>query len=170
MGKRSNFERRDRDFYATPEAAFVPLIPHLHGIQTFAEPCAGEGDLVGHLQRAGLTCAFEGDISTGYDALTYDFHHEAMFDAIISNVPWRRDILHPMIERFMRMAPTWLLLDADWAFTRQSRPFLVHCSHIVAVGRVKWIVGSKHTGKDNAAWYRFHVQHVGGPSFIGRGV
>jgi hypothetical protein len=29
MGKRSNFERREADFYPTPRAAVVPLIPYL---------------------------------------------------------------------------------------------------------------------------------------------
>ena len=45
MGKRSNFERREADFYPTPRAAVLPLIPHLRGsgIRTFAEPCAGDG-------------------------------------------------------------------------------------------------------------------------------
>lgn len=43
MGKRSDFERREADFYATPRAAVVPLIPYLRGsgITTFAEPCCG---------------------------------------------------------------------------------------------------------------------------------
>ena len=27
MGKRSNFPRRERDFYPTPRAAVLPLIP-----------------------------------------------------------------------------------------------------------------------------------------------
>jgi hypothetical protein len=170
MGKRSTFERRERDFYATPYSAIPPLLPHLRGIRTFAEPCAGEGHLVGHLQRHGFICSYEGDISTGDDALALPFWEDATFDAIISNVPWRRDILHPMIERFMRIAPTWLLLDADWSHTKQSAPFLDQCSHIVSVGRLKWIEDSKYTGKDNAAWYRFHSQHVGGPRFVGREV
>ena len=45
MGKRSNFERIERDYYPTPYEAVLPLIPHLkrHGIETFAEPCAGDG-------------------------------------------------------------------------------------------------------------------------------
>jgi hypothetical protein len=38
----------------------------------------------------------------------------------------------------------------------------------VAIGRVKWIEGSKHTGKDNHAWYRFDTRHRGGPVFHGR--
>ena len=34
MGKRSNFERREADFYPTPRAAVVPLIPFLRGIRS----------------------------------------------------------------------------------------------------------------------------------------
>jgi hypothetical protein len=69
MGKRSNFERREADFYPTPRAAVLPLIPHLRGIHTFAEPCAGDGALVRHLESFGLRCVYSGDIRTGQDAL-----------------------------------------------------------------------------------------------------
>jgi hypothetical protein len=54
MGKRSKFERREADFYPTPQAAVVPLIPYLRGIRTFAEPCAGDGALMRHLEEFGL--------------------------------------------------------------------------------------------------------------------
>jgi hypothetical protein len=56
MGKRSNFERREADFYPTPRAAVVPLIPHLRGISSFAEPGAGDCALVRHLEEFGLPC------------------------------------------------------------------------------------------------------------------
>ena len=39
----------------------------------------------------------------------------------------------------------------------------------MTIGRVKWIEGSKHTGKDNYAWYRFDITHKSGPVFHGRG-
>lgn len=74
-----------------------------------------------------------------------------------------RQILHPMIERFMSIAPTWLLFDADWAFTRQAVGFLDQCSPIVPVGQLIWIDGTSEMGKDNCAWYRLHGQHTGGP-------
>lgn len=171
MGKRSSFERKPRDAYQTIDPrAGAALAPHLRGVQTFAEPCAGEGYLVGQLQALGLFCTYEGDIEQGLDALTFAFEDCASFDAIITNPPWRRDILHPMIERFMRIAPTWLLLDADWSHTKQSGPFMDQCSHIVSVGRLRWEPDTKQTGKDNASWYRFHAQHTGGPRFIGREV
>ena len=69
MGKRSNFERRGADFYPTPRAAVLPLIPYLRGIRSFAEPCAGAGDLVRHLEEFGLGCIYSGDIRDGQDAL-----------------------------------------------------------------------------------------------------
>jgi hypothetical protein len=169
MGKRSSFKRIERDAYQTIDPrAVAMLLPHLRGIRTFAEPCAGEGYLVGALQAAGLVCTYEGDITTGYDALVHPFNEDADFDAIISNSPWRRDLLHAMILRFQAMAPTWLLFDAAWAHTKQSAPFIDQCSHIVTVGRLRWIPGTTMSGKDDCAWYRFHAQHVGGPRFIGR--
>lgn len=178
MGKHSNFERKPQDAYQTidPKASAV-LFPHLRGIETFAEPCAGEGFLVGQLQALGLICTYEGDIKTGQDALAYPFEQDAEFDAIITNPPWRRVILHPMIDRFMRIAPTWILLDANWAHTTQEKPrdiqpkvpyLLDRCSHIVSVGRLLWEPGTNQKGKEDAAWYRFHAQHTGGPRFIGR--
>ena len=166
MGKRSNFERREADFYPTPRAAVVPLIPYLRCIRSFAEPCAGNGALVRHLEEFALRCVYAGDIRSGQDALGLDDYGE--IDAIITNPPWSRDLMHRLIAHFLPIAPTWLLLDADWAHTKQAAPFLLFCSDIVAIGRVKWIEGSKHTGKDNCAWYRFEIRHKAGPVFHGR--
>lgn len=172
MGKRSDFKRRAMDEYATPYAPVVPLIPFLHrdGIRRFVEPCAGDGDLVGHLRSFGFGCAYDNDLKFGADALALRPRQFDRFqaDAIITNPPWTREILHPMIDLFQRLAPTWLLFDADWAHTRQAVPYLPHCSQIVSVGRVKWIANSKHSGKDNAAWYRFDIRHHGGPIFVGK--
>ena len=72
MGKRSNFERREADFYPTPRAAVVPLIPYLRGIRNFAEPCVGDGALVRHLEEFGLCCVYADDIRSGQDALAFD--------------------------------------------------------------------------------------------------
>lgn len=163
MGKRSDFKRREADFYPTLWAAVVPLIPYLRGIRSFAEPCSGDGALVRHLESFGMRCAYSGDISTGQDALALDDFGAA--DVIITNPPWSRDEMHRLIAHFQNIRPTWLLLDADWAHTQQAAPFLPHASDIVAVGRQKWIEGSKYTGKDNCAWYRFDARHSSGPVF-----
>jgi hypothetical protein len=170
MGKRSNFERREADFYPTPRAAVLPLIPYLRasGIRTFAEPCAGDGALVRHLESFGLRCVYAGDISSGQDALALD--HYGAIDAIITNPPYdtahRRKLMHALIEHFQRIAPTWLLIDYDWSATKQAAPFMRHCSDIVILPRLKWFEDSKDTGKDNHAWYRIDSKHR--PRCVGR--
>src|SRR5262245_32706148 len=126
MGKRSNFERRPGDFYPTPREAVLPLIPYLRGVRTFAEPCCGDGVLVHHLEGFGLRCVYQGDISTGQDALTRESYGEA--DAIITNPPYTRDVMHRLIVHLQRVAPTWLLLESDWASTKQAAPFLPQCT------------------------------------------
>ena len=57
-----------------------------------------------------------------------------------------------------------VLLDSDWAQTKQAAPFMPHCSDVLPVGRVQWFKGSEcSNGKDNAAWYRFDARHSAGP-------
>ena len=84
-GQAIDFERIPRDFYPTPAAAVAPLIPHLRGVRTFAEPCCGDGALVRHLESHGLRCTYAGDIATGQDALAITDYGDA--DSIITNPP-----------------------------------------------------------------------------------
>lgn len=159
MGKRSQFERVERDFYPTPHRAVLPLLPHMSIGSRFVEPCAGNGALVDVLRDAGMICvgAFDiapqrVDIEEG-DALTISGPSSA--DMFITNPPWSRNFLHPLIVHLSDMLPTWLLFDADWMHTQQAKPFKTRCRAVVSVGRVRWIEGSASDGKDNAAWYLF---------------
>ena len=72
--------------------------------------------------------------------------------------------MHAMILHFQSIAPTWLLLHYDWAANQHAPPFLKRCSTIVVIGRVKWIDGSKFTGLENYAWFRFAADHRGAPA------
>lgn len=166
MGKRSSFERAPRDFYPTPFKAVPPLIPYLRGVRTFAEPCCGDGALVGHLEAFGLRCVYAGDIATGQDALARDSYSDA--DAIITNPPYTRELMQRLIAHFREVAPTWLLLPADWMHNLRAAPFLPSCAHIVSVGRVRWFEGTKMSSMENFAWYCFDVHHSAGPLLHGR--
>lgn len=162
MGKRSSFERRDNDFYPTPAAAVGPLISHLRRerIVTFAEPCCGDGTLIRHLESYGLVCRYRGDRANGHDALEI----ENFSETVITNPPWERTDMHRLISHFLRTADvTWLLFDAAWAHTKQSRKLILSCTHILPIGRLKWIPGSRDVGKDDVAWYRFQRGHTAGP-------
>ena len=174
MGKRSDFERKPRDFYPTPYAAVVPLLPHILDLNTFAEPCGGNGALMEHLEKNWLTCSWISDIEPSrqdvkeLDAFKLTEDLLASADAIISNPPWSRPIFHSMIDHFVSFGkPVWLLADADWIHTKQSRRFVeLYLRKIVSIGRVKWF--NNTTGKDNCCWYLFEKNFSQSPKFYGR--
>lgn len=176
MGKRSTFERRPQDAYDTPQDAVLPLVPHLPETFSIWEPCAGAGELIWTLWdicRSDAYLAWASDIEPRHEAVeradalsvTVTAPHCSL---IIINPPWTRSILHPMIEHFSDMAPTWFLFDADWMHTRQAVPYLPRLRKIVSVGRVKWIPDSPYTGKDNCAWYLFDKPSDEPTQFFGR--
>ena len=177
MGKRSNFQRRERDFYPTPREAVLPLLPHLRPQTRFCEPCAGDGALANHLTSAGMLCVGRSDIEPGHptiaraDALEMFWGTDLfLIDCFITNPPWDRAVLHPLIIHLSDQAPTWLLLDADWVHTRQAAPYLDRLRKVVSVGRVKWIPDSPFTGKDNVAWHLFDKPTEEPAVFFGRAV
>ncbi len=154
MGKRSNFARIEKDAYMTTDIkAIRPLVDYYAGsFFTFYEPCVGNGDLIKLVENSGIgKCVGKSD--TELDARTTKYETNAVI--FITNPPWTREILHPIIDNLRIQLPTWLLFDADWMFTAQSRPFMKYCSIVLPVGRLKWIPDSNNTGKDNCAWYLF---------------
>lgn len=164
MSKRSDFPRRKNDAYLTwDRRAVPPLLPFIAGPHNrFAEPCAGAGHLVDQLEAAGHVCVQAFDIAPQRVDIEYGDVHDTYgllppgADRWISNPPWTRRLLHPIIEMLARHAETWLLFDADWAFSKQAAPYLErYCFRIVPVPRLRWVEGSDHDGKDYCAWYHF---------------
>lgn len=178
MGKRSDFERIDKDFYRTIDPrAVAALAPHLPPRSIIAEPCVGVGDLADALEQYGHDVPWRTDLSDGTDALEIDDF--GPIDMVVTNPPWSRPILHRLIDHLSGLAPTWLLFDAEWAHTEQrimakkygvkTAPELMQrCVKIVSVGRLIWIPGTKMQGKDSCCWYLFDANHTGGTEFVGR--
>jgi len=172
MGKRSDFKRRKHDQYLTPEKPVHPLVPHLPaGRFTFTEPCAGDGRLITHLEYlTNGDCIEACDIDPQRSDIV---QRNAMSikdtdaDLFITNPPWTREILHPLIVHLSDIKPTWLLFDGDWLFTGQAEPFLPRLRKVVAVGRVSWMENGV-SGKDNAAWYLFDKHTYTQTEFYGK--
>jgi hypothetical protein len=164
MGKRSSFPRITRDFYATPLAATIPLLPYLKsdGIVTFAEPCAGDGDLIRHLEAAGFVCSYRGDLATGQDGRRLTRAHCGNADCIITNPPFAKPLMHELLEQFIDTGlPVWILSGLDWVANLSAIPYLPRCSDVIPIGRVKWFPDSEHTSLENYAWFRFYFSHAG---------
>ena len=184
MGKRSDFDRKDKDFYITPREPIEVLIPHLIKGVKYTDPCWGTGAIPNVLNGEIAECIAMNDLHTyaqfptvsGEDATTFQFrfqYNDYLSKFFITNPPWTRTkksgyLLHKIIENLASQKPTWLLFDSDWSFTKQSAPYMDYCVKMVAVGRVKWFPDSDGTGKDNCAWYLFDKNFTGKTEFIGR--
>lgn len=173
MGKRSDFPRMPRDLYKTWDArAYPPLLRVLGAGVRFVEPCAADMTMVDKLEAAGHECVFASDAAPLHpeviqkNAFSLGSGDCAGADYIITNPPWRRDLLHGMIEHFRQLRPTWLLFDAAWSHTIQEDlakkhdvktvpELMEYCAAQVSVGRLKWIPNSKHDGTEDTCWYLF---------------
>lgn len=170
MGKRTNFKRRARDFYPTPESAVIPLLPHLKRKTRFCEPCAGAGALIDQLTKHGHICARARDIHPRRadieknNALTTPTGN---IDCFITNPPWDWKILSPLITFLSDQHPTWLLLNADLMHNRRMAMHMLRCVKVVSVGRVSWMANGV-SGFENCAWYLFDSLHNKQTAFIAR--
>ena len=67
------------------------------------------------------------------------------------------------------MVPADVVIETDWASTKQAAPFMPMCTDIVSIGRLRWFEGTTLSGKQNFAWYRFDARHSAGPIFHAHG-
>ena len=172
------FARSKNDLYETTDPdAVKPLLPHLTpGVTRYIEPCFGNGALTNLLDVEGIECYSEYDvvpidisfISFIADARTHQYDI-GKANCFITNPPWSRNLLHPIIENLSNQLPTWLLFDADWMHTKQAAKLIeTRCVKIVSVGRVCWM-GNGKKGFDNAAWYLFDDTTLPSPTqFFGK--
>ena len=113
--------------------ALLPAVQASRQTREFIEPCCGAGYLVGHLKRAGHVLVGAHDLSDDAEvrSATTTFEDGVVF---VTNPPWRRDVLHPIILNLSRQAETWLLIDAGCQshITRQSEPYLPRLGTIVS--------------------------------------
>ena len=163
MSKRSDFPKVSKDFYPTTDPKAVEsLIPFISG-KTYAEPCYGNGDLEDLLMDVA-TCKWRSDVretvasSKVMDAMSLTKGDLEGIDLIVTNPPFTRAVLMPMLHHFITLKPTWLLLPADYMQNVYFGGAMLRCQKVLSIGRLKWIKGSKHTSVDNFCWY-FWPQH-----------
>lgn len=173
MGKRSNFEKVPRDFYPTIDPNAIPqtFVNQIRG-RYYAEPCCGAGDLVDLLADVAM-CKWESDVDyrgcgKKWDAMKLSRHELEKCEVIITNPPYTRKVLLPMIDHLTSLKPTWLLLPADMMHNKYFSDYMKRCRKVISVGRLKWIKGSPHTSTDNYAWYLFDAGRTKQTRFYGR--
>lgn len=167
MGKRSDFERVERNFYRTfDRRAGKALLPHIDGVQSYIEPFAGRGDLVDQMTELDKLCKWQSDMEPQREGIvTLDclnqgaidhIKHETDCRLIITNPPWERKYFHPALDLFTENGfKGWWLIDAPWIFNKSSAPYLKkYVTDIVTIGRLKWVENTTMSGKDDCIWIK----------------
>jgi hypothetical protein len=175
MGKRSTYEKRPRDYYVTPIKAVEPLVGHLPQGFSYCEPCAGNGALILHLETLFNAFCFvpkdiepQADWIIQGDALNLQGPELEYCEWIVTNPPFTWSILKPLMDKFISLRKTVLLLPADYMHNIRMKKYMDMCERVVSIGRVKWIEDSKVAGVDNYVWMFFDKDHVGPTKFYGR--
>lgn len=177
MGKRSTFEKKPKDFYPTTDPNAIPpkFIEFVRG-KRYAEPCCGAGDLVDLLADVAV-CKWESDIEYRgagklWDAMCLSKHELEKADLIITNPPYTKSVLLGLIDHFITLKPTWLLLPADLMHNKYFGPYMEKCTRVVSVGRLCWFPkeGKKINSTENYCWYFWPKGAKGGEGtkFYGR--
>jgi len=160
MSKRSDFPKVEKDFYATVDPkAIPPTLVHFIRGRTYAEPCYGEGDLEDLLMDVA-TCRWRSDIrptvdsSRVFDAGDLTSEHLKGCDLIITNPPYTKAVLLPLISHLVSLKPTWLLLPSDMAHNQYFTPYMKGCSKVVSIGRLCWFPkeGKRVASTENYIW------------------
>jgi len=158
MGRRSDFPKVDKDFFPTTDPRAVePLVRYIRG-NTYAEPCYGDGDLEDLLMDVA-TCKWRSDVrgtvesSKVMDAMSLTKSDLQGIDLIVTNPPFTRSVLMPMLDHFITLKPTWLLLPAGHMHNVYFGDAMRKCSKVVSIGRLKWFKDSKFSSTDDFCWY-----------------
>ena len=167
----SRFENRPNNFYATPEEALAPLIPHLPSQAHYIEPCVGDYDLVRAMEKLApdVRCIGSSDFypqhahTPGEDATAAVFFFPSYLDDqkkfIITNPPHDRHVVGPLIKNCRWQARTWLLIPADWLMQVWFADHMCFCGLVIPIGRVSWM-GNKVNSTKSYCWARFEKLKV----------
>ena len=183
MGKYTEgYARVSKDRYITPRSAITRLDRYfdLSGIR-YIEPCFAEGSIQSHLAASGALCAYASGLEpevAGVEAVDALGEGEQGYeraarvaDVILTNPPWDRALLHPMIARFSDAAPSLLLFDSNWINTKQAGVFQDRLVAVFQAGRHRWFEGQDGdkgmSPKEDTSWYLFDRPMAGRlPHFV----
>jgi hypothetical protein len=170
----SGYERKEADFYPTPEWVTRALIPHLPRKPVHIWECAvGDGHMLSPLQLA--SDVYGTDLRFGDDFLARRERPFCDVDAIITNPPY--DLATEFIEHALRLIEpvgglVAMLLRTDFDHAKSRSHLFRDCpafaKKVVLTKRIMWFEpepGAKGKSPSfNHAWYIWDWKHEGAPS------
>ena len=146
----------------TPPSALVPLTHNLPTATRFVEPCAGDGAISVGLGLYGHTCVEAYDLQPRAPGI---LPLEATCvpvagKTIITNPPFRWNLLQPLLDHWVGSCEAWLLLPWDMTCNARMSPYTPYIRRIQPIGRVSWMDNGKG-GFENYGWFQFDILPMG---------
>lgn len=157
--KTDNALKNPKDFWPTPFKPIRKLAEVLPPFTVYEEPCAGDGailrGLYDHLCGDAYDFMPRAIGIRGADALTVRPKY-----LVITNPPYRRSLLQPLLDHWIGRHECWLLLPLDMASNVWTNPYMRYVDRILPLGRVSWMQNGK-AGMENSCWFHFGLDNVG---------
>lgn len=160
----------NESYWPSPAEVVVPkLVRHIRACR-YAEPCAGNGKLIGHLQDIA-SCVWASDLCPRHRKIVERSAFSLQpcdvgTDLIITNPPFNAKFIYPFIDHVVHNGfVAWLFLPSDFAFRDRSGYVMPYCERMVAVGQVRFIEDSPSKGETNFAWFKFTPHKHKNPVF-----
>lgn len=177
--RNSEYERKERDLYETPEWATLALKPHIPSrVHDIWEPACGSGKMARAL-RSIKWGVYRSDIEPqkgcDFPADFLKYRKPIHVDAIITNPPY--NLATEFIEHALdRMKPNKgmvaMLLRCDFDHAKGRRHLFGDCpafaKKVVLTKRIVWFAGEngkpKASPSFNHAWFLWDWKHKGPPT------
>lgn len=183
----SGYERREREFYPTPEWVTRALMSEMDLVgRSIWEPASGNGDMALIMRDEYGNRVFMSDLEPGprikaLDAVTYDFLGDNPapwpddFTDIITNPPYGLGgrMARDFIERSLtltqaRRGLVAMLLKDNYDSAIGRKPIFGNCptwsKKLVLTRRIVWFeTGNGNGPSENHAWYIWDWRHEGPP-------
>lgn len=181
--RNSEYERKERDLYETPEWVTEALLPHLRPLRIIWEPACGSGKMVRVLENVAEVWGCDIEPAPGF--IYADFLGPTPrvsvddISAIITNPPYEKatEFIETALNRMEHLGGLVAMLlrtDFDHAKSRTHlfRDNPAFCKKVVLMRRIVWFVEDdgkpKASPSFNHAWYIWDFAHNGPPT-IGYG-
>jgi hypothetical protein len=150
--------RNQRDFYATPESAFKPLIPYLPKDLSYWEPACGDGRLIRLMREAGLA-ADGADLEPAIEGFPkIDFlKDETLRDCTITNPPF--SLAHEFCDHAIKHSlHTFMLLRLNFLASVKRRDWFKENepAAIFVLSKRPSFTGNGKTDATDYAWIYWH--------------
>lgn len=150
--------RKDKDHYATPEAAFKPLLPYLARVPTAVwEPACGDRRLIRWMEEVGIE-SYGNDMNTGYDFL----QDSLRYSSILTNPPF--SLALEFCEHAIKHAPNvFMLLRLNFLASRKRRDWWRKHppSALFILSERPSFTGDGKTDSTDYAWFYWGPLHQG---------